>query len=721
LKQLFLAMAHYMRPYWLSVSFIFFAITVQMGFRLALPFAFQLTFDNALPHRNLAYLFEILGVLCIWWVIQAALALVQDIRAAKTGIAVVNDLRSMMFAKIQNLPTDYFSRKASGDIVSRFSVDLAALENASIEAIYVFFFSCFNVLASLLLLFYIDWQLAALTLVGLVLSSMGPKRLSGQAEKKSYERKNQEGELNGFVQELLAALEVIHAFNLWAFMRKKFGGHLKRFETKAMRSHSISAIMRRMGGQSAALLQVMILAVGGFLVIEGDLTIGTLVGFLALLQNMIAGTSHLAGVIPPLLQASGAMTRVKEFLMEQGEQVKEKVERPLPRMERSLAFEDLDFGYGGQDPVLRGLSFTIEKGESVAIVGPSGSGKSTLLKLLLRFYDPDRGSIRWDGADVRDFSKTSLRGQVSVVPQDSFLFDESVRENIRMGCLDASEEDILAAAKNAELHQLVTGLPDGYETRVGERGSHLSGGQRQRVAIARAILGDPALLVLDEATSALDPMTERSINDTLMKISGGHTLISVTHRLNTVTAMDRILVMQNGRVVQQGSHGQLLEKKGLYADLWRKQSGFTISDDGFRAECSPQRLKLIPLFQNLEFERLKHISGLLVSEYFPKDHLVFEKGTTGEKFYIIVNGQVEVIGLDCGDEDCFHSVLDSGDIFGELALLDHVARSATVKTMMPSLFLTLDKYEFRHLLQENPDIGEAIEDVARLRRTHVRH
>lgn len=712
-------MARYMRPYWLSVSFIFFAIAVQMGFKLALPFGFQLTFDRALPQRDLVFLLQVIGGLCLWWVIQAILAVAQDVRAAKTGIAVVNDLRMMMFRKFQNLPNDYFSNKTSGDTLARFSVDLAALEHAAIEAIYVFFFSCFNVLASLLLLFYIDWRLAALTLAGLVLSAIGPKRLSPRAEKKSLARKNQEGELNGFVQELLTTLEVIHAFNLWEFMKSKFGGQLKTFEDKAMQSHTVSAVMRRMGGQSAALLQVMILLVGGFLVIDGDLTMGILVGFLALLQNMVSGTSHLANVIPPIIQATGAMRRVEEFLSEPGEKPGEDRDRVLPRLKGNFAFDHVDFGYLKNECVLNRLSFSIEKGQSVAIVGPSGSGKSTLLKLLLRFYDPSGGRLLWDGHDVRDFSKASLRQQVSVVPQDSVLFDTSIRENIRMGWLEADEAQMMAAAKSAELHETIALLPEGYETRAGERGLHLSGGQRQRVAIARAILRDPALLVLDEATSALDPMTERLVNDTLMKISRGRTLVSVTHRLNTVVKMDRILVMQGGRVVQQGTHDELAGQEGLYAQLWRKQSGFTISDDGFRAECSPHRLKLIPLFERLELERLKHISELLVSQFFPKDHLVFEKGTPGDKFYIIVNGQVELSGLESGEAAFEQMVLDSGDFFGELALLDKVSRSATVKTIMPTLFLTLDQYEFSRLLKDNPNLQALIEEVAQARRAHA--
>lgn len=715
MTQFFRSIAVYLRPYALSVGVIFLAIAAQMGFKLVLPFAFQYTFDHAIPHKDEAYFFEIIGVLCAWWVIQAFLAILQDVRAARVGIAAINDLRLKMFRSFNQLPIDYFSRKSTGDLMTRFTVDLVSLETATVQSLYIFFFSAANVIASLILLFYIEWRLATMTLLGLALGSLIPRKFSGRANQKSYERKNQEGVLGTFVQETLTAFEVIHAFNLWDFMRGRFGNKLEAFEIKAIQSYRLSAIVRRMGGQVAALLQVLILAIGGYLVIQEGLTIGTLVGFLALLANLSAATSHLAGALPDLIQANGAMRRINEFLDAHGNEVLDSDGAPLPRLEKQLSFNKVNFHYTQGEPVLDQLDFVIQKGETVAIVGPSGSGKSTLLKLLLRFYEPNAGSFSWDGVDVRGYSKASLRSQIGVVPQDSVLFDVSIRENIRMGQLNATDAQILAAAESAELHDMIAQMPDGYDTCVGERGSQLSGGQRQRVAIARAILRNPALLILDEATSALDPATEMLINNTLRKLSKGRTLVAVTHRLNTVTHMDRILVMQQGKVVQQGRHEALLAAEGVYADLWHKQTGFTVSADGFRAECEPHRLKMVPLFSKLSVERLQDISELLISEFFPQNHYVFQKGHRGEKFYIIVNGQVEISTLgetDSGDA----IILDSGDFFGELALLDQTARSASAKTLMPTLFLTLDASDFQKLMDENPELRTIVQDMAQQRR-----
>ena len=683
-----------------------------------MPFGYQLIFDHAIPQRDWRQLLEIIGVLSTWWLIQAGLSLAQEIQAAKTGISAINDLRASMYHSLENLPIGGLGRNGSGDLISRFSVDLVNLERTAVHSLYVFFFSCFNVAASLALLFYIDWRLALLALSGMLLSTIAPRRFSGKAEQKSYERKTYEGHLGSFVQETLGTFDIIHAFNLWDAKKKEFDQKLETFKTRASFSYFLSGLVGRLGGQSAALLQILIMAFGAFLVIEGTITIGHLVGFLALLQNMVAGASHLAGVVPDLLQASGAMRRVQEYLHDVETKDQEKSTIRLPRLRETLRFEEVGFRYDTGKAVLEQVDFEIRCGESVAIVGPSGSGKSTILKLLLRFHDPQVGGIKWDGSDLRHFSKTSLRERVSIVPQDSVLFDTSLSENIRIGRLDATDYEIVEAAKLAELHELVAKLPQGYDTRVGERGSLLSGGQRQRVAIARAILRDPALLVLDEATSALDPVTERAVNETLSRVARNRTLISVTHRLTTVKKMDRILVMRHGRVAQQGTHETLLNQTGLYAELWRKQAGFTVSNDGFRAECAPHRLKLIPLFESLDFQQLKKISELLVSEFFPQDRMVFSKGDIGGKFYIVVNGRVDISGIETDRGLLESAVLESGDFFGELALLDETTRNATVTTLMPTLFLTLTQHDFKNLMTEIPALQSAIEKVARSRRPH---
>lgn len=710
------SMAVYLRPYRLMVGVIFFAIAVQMLFRLALPFSFQITVDQAIPNADLLLFEKIIAALLIFWLLQTLLSVVQDVFSARAGLAAGNDIRKTMFNQLRILPVDYFSQHQTGDLLSRFSVDLAAIEQAAVRSLYVFLFSCLNVIGSLLLLFIIEWRLAAFTLAGMVFSALVPKRFSKGAQEKSFVRKEEEGRLNSFVQETLGTFDIIHAFNLWPSQTEKFAQQLGRFKRTAEKAYLLYAVVGRLGSQSAAFIQVLILALGGFMVLKGWTTLGTLFAFLALLQNLVAGTSHLAGVLPEMMQASGAMRRVQQFLFDTAVDHGEESKPALPRLHKAIAFDGVGFRYRKNETIFRGLDFVIEKGRSVAIVGPSGSGKSSILKLFLRYYDPQGGSIFWDGVNVVEYSKESLRDQVSIVHQDTVLFDTSIAENIRMGRLGATEGEVIAAAKAAELHDLILKMPDGYETKVGERGNRLSGGQRQRVAIARAILRDPALLILDEATSALDPITEKAVNDTLMRIAQDRTMISVTHRLHTITEMDWIMVMDGGYVVEQGRHEDLLEACGLYERLWRKQNGFTFSEDGLMAEITPERLKLIPLFENLEQEALLKVSQQLVSEYLPEHRLLFSKGDRGDRLYILVNGHVAVSDLEGHADDEEPLLLDSGDFFGEVALLDKSPRNATITTVTPCLFLTLTQRRLADLMAAIPALQAAIIKSANKRR-----
>jgi ATP-binding cassette subfamily B protein len=289
----------------------------------------------------------------------------------------------------------------------------------------------------------------------------------------------------------------------------------------------------------------------------------------------------------------------------------------LPRLTRAVAFERVSFGYGPERDTLHDVSFTIPQGSSVAFVGPSGSGKSTVISLLARFYDPRDGTIRIDGHDIRAVRQDSLRAQIGIVLQDNILFNATVRDNIRLGLRESSDDQVEAAARAAGVHEAILALPAGYDSPVGERGGQLSGGQRQRVAIARALIGDPALLIFDEATSALDSATEASVSAALARAARGRTVVSVTHRLATITQYDCIYVLQEGHVVEHGRHDDLLRLDGIYASLWNKQQGFDVSHDGFQASVAPERLRDIPMFSPLDDAALAELSKNLVTENVP--------------------------------------------------------------------------------------------------------
>jgi ATP-binding cassette subfamily B protein len=340
-------------------------------------------------------------------------------------------------------------------------------------------------------------------------------------------------------------------------------------------------MVERSAGISILMLNVCIIGVGAYRAFNGHLSVGTLVSFEAVFLTLSYSLSYVSQYVPSLVQAAGGLGHILRLLGERPQIVDPTVAMPAPRLSRDLTFDDVTFTYTGEQLNLRDLNLRIAHGEFVAFVGPSGSGKSTLLNLLLRFYDPLRGSISIDGYDLREVTQESLRSQIAVVFQENFLFNTTIRENIRMADPQASDREVEVAAAAAEIHDFINSLPQGYDTQAGERGSRFSGGQRQRIAIARAILRNPAILILDEATSALDPASEAAINATLARLARGRTVISITHRLSSIQTADQIFVLNHGRLVESGRHEELLAFDGVYRRMWWKQRGGSPTE----AEC----------------------------------------------------------------------------------------------------------------------------------------
>jgi len=347
----------------------------------------------------------------------------------------------------------------------------------------------------------------------------------------------------------------------------------------------------------------------------------------------------------------------------------------------------------------------------VALVGPSGSGKSTVLGLLQRFYDPDSGVVLFDDVNMRHAAQASLRAQTAVVFQESFLFNTTIRGNIALARPDATDEEIIAAAKAAEIHDFITSLPEGYNTVAGERGYRFSGGQRQRIAIARAVLKNPAILVLDEATSALDAASEHAINATLARIARGRTMISVTHRLSAVVGMDRVFLFDRGRLMEQGSHAELVAAGGIYSDLWRKQSGVQVDAQEERATVDAAWLAELPLMKGVKTETLVEVARWFGTELFREDRVIVQQGDKGDRFYILARGAVDVSRIDDG-RSVHLAKLTDGDYFGEMALLSDKPRNATVRTLTPCVCLSLPRDLFNRLLAREPELRQYIRKIS---------
>lgn len=702
-------MISWFRPYPWQSLLIGLGLLAEMAWNSILPKSFQHLIDRAIVPHDYQVLLHVLIFLAVGALVTCSLGLLRDYLYAGLSVRITNDLRARLFGHLQSLSISFHRGKTGGDIAARFSTDLDSVRHALQSGVTWGVLPLLDVLVMNLLLFATDWRLALIAQLVWPLALLGPRLIAPRATDASYRYKQEESRVLAMVHETASGRSVIKAFGLEENFQRGFHQRLARLAATGMRLGFLSSLLERTSGMGIMVLQVAVLGVGGTLVYRGQLTLGSLVAFNSLFTSMSYALFYLAQYVPTLSHSAAGLHRLDEILNETP-LVEEAVHpTPLPPLAGEIRLEDVFFHHQPNDPILQGVSLTIRHGESVALVGPSGSGKSTILSLLLRFHDPVRGRVTYDGVDLRAAARADFVNQVGVVFQESYLFGVSLRENIRLGRLEATDAEIEAAARAAEIHDHILSLPQGYDTPVGEGGGSLSGGQRQRVAIARALLRDPRVLFLDEATSALDPGTESSINRTIERVRRGRTVISVTHRLSSVVGLDRIFVLDRGRFVESGSHSELLARDGAYAALWRKQSGLNVSSDASYGEITVERLKAVPIFSLLDDTILSGLArDRLVPEWVPKDRVVVVEGDPADKFFIVVRGSVAVEKSTAGGRQRV-GVLEDGDHFGEVALLRNCPRTATVVALCDTMLLSLQRSHFTSLLEQAPGLRERME------------
>lgn len=695
--------------YWrshLSSGFVLLVLLViQQSYGATIAYALKRLVDQALPQHDREAVMTILAVLAAAYIVTVIATVAAERFAANISAAIMCELRVRMFTHLQRLSLAYYSRTHSGDIVARFSSDLADVEKGVTTRIVDGVMSLIGLLIYIPFLFYLDLRLAAVVVACLPFVVIGGRRFSNPASQARKALRKNEAEVIEAVADNVRVQPVIKLFNLRQYANANFEAKVAGLRKNLVRSTFLAAMVGTVTSVGVLLFQGIVIAVGAILALNGTLEIGTLVAFVTLHGSVSKQAYDLAKkVIPALVSAGAGVARIEELLAEKIEIFDKPDALALDPGPVSFRLENVWFEYEPGRPCIQDVSVEIKAGESVAFVGPSGSGKSTMLKFLLRFHDPQKGRVLMRDHDVRDLSLSALREHIGAVFQDSLLFDGSIRDNIRIGKLDATDDEIEEAARDAQIHETIAAMPEGYATLIGEAGGRLSGGQRQRLAIARALVRKPSVLVLDEATSALDPASESAIQDTIANLSLGRTVISVTHRLARVTPADKIFVFDQGRVVGQGKHGILKEAGGLYADMWRKQSGVEVDLRGNSARVRPEWLREIPLFRNASERVLARVASELVFERLDADRVVFEEGDDGDKFYILGRGKVEVVT----QQGKRLAVLTDGDFFGEMALIDNVPRNATVRTLVLCSFLTLAHAQFDKLLEEEEDLRVAI-------------
>jgi ATP-binding cassette subfamily B protein len=563
----------FLKNYRKMLVFVGIGVVVETLFNVIMPLSLKFLIDDALGEEDFQALYIILGVLAVAGIVTSIVAIWYERWDARLASSIIADVRSRLFGHVQDLPSGYFARTQRGEILSRFSIDLSAFENSIKTFANSAALPFLELIAGIILMLFLNWQLAAVALLVFPITLIGPRLLTPKAVQANYEQKLHESSLLGMVQENVAAQAVVKAFSL---QRRAFGWF--RLRNNQVRDKTASAVflstmVERSVTISVLLLHLVVLAIGAYLATKGQITVGTFVTFESAFWEVSYNIAHLMHFIPVSIQSAAAVRHMQELLDEPTRGADRAGAPDLPRITNDITFDRVTFRYeGSETPVLDNLSLKLDVGKTIAIVGPSGSGKSTLLNLILRLYVPDEGRLTIDGVDIRKVTRESLRSSMAVVFQENMLFNMSIRENIRLGKEGATDQEVVEAARKAEIHSYIMSLPNKYDTEVGERGDTLSGGQRQRIAIARAVVRDPSVLLLDEATSALDQTTEAAINKTLMKLAQGRTMIFSTHRLTSVVEMDEIIVISGGRAIERGSHQKLLAANGVYRRLWDDQS-----------------------------------------------------------------------------------------------------------------------------------------------------
>jgi len=563
------------------LGFVAFGVLVETLFNVIMPLSLKFLIDDALGEEDFQALYKILGVLAVAGIVTSIIAVWYERWDARLAASIISDVRLRLFEHVQNLPSSYFARTKRGEILSRFSIDLSAFEGSIKSVANSAALPFFELIAGIILMLFLNWQLAAVALLVFPITLIGPRILTPKAVQANYEQKLNESALLGMVQENVAAQAVVKAFSL---QRRTLGWFTMRNNDVRLRTASavfLSTMVERTVTISVLLLHLVVLAIGAYLATKGQITIGTFVTFESAFWEVSYNIAHLMHFIPVSIQSAAAVRHIQELLDEPTRGADRPGAPDLPRITNDITFDRVTFTYEGSTaPVLDNLSLKLNVGKTIAIVGPSGSGKSTLLNLILRLYVPDDGRVTIDGVDIRRVTRESLRRSMAVVFQENMLFNMSIRENIRLGKEGATDAEVEDAARKAEIHRYIMSLPQKYDTPVGERGDTLSGGQRQRIAIARAIIRNPSVLLLDEATSALDQTTEAAINRTLLKLATGRTMIWSTHRLTSVVEMDEIIVIAGGKAIERGSHAQLLATNGAYRRLWDDQGHMPVAGVG---------------------------------------------------------------------------------------------------------------------------------------------
>lgn len=589
----------FVKPYLLHFGIAFAAMLVLAGIELMYPKVLQFLLDDVLkkPTRGMASGFpkfiqhfltmvlrkpdsqSLLNLLIIVMIMliscKVLISFSKNYLIAFVGQRTIADIRNTLYRHMQRMSIAYYGSHRTGELMTRITNDVAIIQVGVSSGLADVLSQSLVLIGSLISIFILDWKLALLTLVTFPVIAWIVTRTGHRIRAVNHRVQEKIADLASVLQETITGIRIVKAFTMEERENKRFTAENEGSFNATMKSARIISILAPIIEWLVIATLIIILWYVGTEVIKGHLTTGQLMAFVGYIMLLIQPCTIIPNNFNNFLQALAASDRIFEVL-DSKEDIKDAPDAvELPKLNGHIEFRNVSFGYREDLPVLVNINLEVKPGEVVALVGPSGAGKTSLVNLIPRFYDPTAGNITVDGYDLKATQVKSLRGQIGLVPQESMLFGTTIRENIAYGKPDASEAEIITAAKAANAHDFILGMPEGYDTLVGERGASLSGGQRQRIAIARALLKNPRILILDEATSALDNESERLVQEALERLMRDRTTLVIAHRLSTVQYADKIVVLEEGAIVEAGTHDELLAKNGLYKRLYNSGNELT--------------------------------------------------------------------------------------------------------------------------------------------------
>lgn len=561
----------FIKPYLPKLGAAVICIIFAAAANLYVPWIIKDIIDDVLAKRDMVMLNTIaIGIVVIFF-LRGLFYYGQTYLVSYIGQRVIIDVREVLYIKFQKLQLAYYEKRQTGTVMSYITNDVAALQAALIDSLIELVTEGSVLIGSIVTMFYLDWKLSLLTFITVPLIAQAMNVFGRKLKTSGALIQERTADITSLLQEAISAVRIVKSFVREAYEIDRFKKQNELNFRAQMKNVQLMSLLTPTVEFLSAVAVTLIVWFGGYEVVNGTMTAGSLIAFLTYAVNLSNPVKRISRVYGTIQKAMAAADRVFGVL-DIEEKIKDKeAALDLPCIEGKVTFDHVSFAYKKGHLALKDLTLEAKPGEMIALVGPSGAGKSTVANLLPRFYDVTEGSVKIDEIDVRDVRLDSLREQIGIVPQETVLFSGTVSFNIRYGRLDATDEEIVAAAKAANAHEFIMEMPNGYETQISERGSNLSGGQRQRISIARAILKNPRVLILDEATSALDTESEKVVQAALDKLMIGRTSFVIAHRLSTILQADKIVVLENGSVRESGTHEELLALGGLYTNLYNIQ------------------------------------------------------------------------------------------------------------------------------------------------------